>query len=299
MKLVIALGGNALLKRGQPADPELQRRNIANAALVLAPIIATHSVILTHGNGPQVGLLALQTMMGANTHPFPLDVLGAESEGMIGYVLEQELRNCLPAQNFTTLLTQILVDADDQAFSLATKPIGPRYSETEANNLALKHGWAIARDGDYWRRAVASPKPQRILELPAIRLLRDAGHTVICAGGGGIPVAMAADGRMVGIEAVIDKDAASALLAIALDADALLMLTDVSAVMADFGTPRQHALTRVTPDELAAYTFAAGSMAPKVDAAITMANSGKRAAIGSISEAEAILAGQAGTWVVA
>lgn len=297
MTLVIALGGNALLRRGQPPDPDLQRANVAAAAACLAPVIKQHHVVLTHGNDPQVGLLTLQTMADDNRHPFPLDVLGAESEGMIGYVLEQELINCLPERRLATLLTQIEVDPADPAFASPSKPIGPLYSETEARARAASRGWAIAQDGAHWRRVVASPAPKTILALPAIRLLADAQVTVICAGGGGIPVALRAGGQLYGVEAVIDKDASSALLAIELDADALIMLTDVAAVMTGFGTPQQRGLKRATPRALAEHAFAAGSMAPKVAAAIAMANAGKRAAIGSIADVEAILAGNAGTWI--
>ena len=298
MNLVIALGGNALLRRGQPPDPDLQRANVAAAAAYLAPVIRQHRVVITHGNGPQVGLLALQALANDNRHPFPLDVLGAESEGMIGYVLEQELINRLPERRLATLLTQIEVDPADPAFASPNKPIGPLYSAAEAAALATARGWAMAQDGTDWRRVVASPAPKRILALPVIRLLADAQVTVICAGGGGIPVAMHADGQLYGVEAVIDKDAASALLTMQLDADALIMLTDVAAVMTGFGTQQQKALKRATPRALAGHAFAAGSMAPKVAAAVAMAKTGKRAAIGSIADIEAILAGDAGTWVV-
>ena len=298
MNLVIALGGNALLRRGQPPDPDLQRANVAAAAACLAPVIRQHRVVITHGNGPQVGLLALQALANDNRHPFPLDVLGAESEGMIGYVLEQGLINRLPERRLATSLTQIEVDPADPAFASPNKPIGPLYSAAEAAALATARGWAMAQDGTDWRRVVASPAPKRILALPVIRLLADAQVTVICAGGGGIPVAMHADGQLYGVEAVIDKDAASALLTIQLDADALIMLTDVAAVMTGFGTQQQKALKRATPRALAGHAFAAGSMAPKVAAAVAMAKTGKRAAIGSIADIEAILAGDAGTWVV-
>lgn len=297
MNLVIALGGNALLKRGQPADPALQRANIAAASAGLAPVIGRHGVVLTHGNGPQVGLLALQSMANANPHPFPLDVLGAESEGMIGYVLEQELFNHLPGRAFATLLTQVLVDPADPAFLTPGKPIGPAYPEQEARALAAAHGWTVAADGVHWRRVVASPAPRRLLSLPAIRRLVDGDVTVICAGGGGIPVAMDAHGRLHGVEAVIDKDAASALLATGLGFDALVMLTDVAAVMTAFGTPQARALKRATPRGLAQHAFAAGSMGPKVAAAIAMAQAGKRAAIGAITDLGAILDGRTGTWI--
>jgi carbamate kinase len=298
MNLVIALGGNALLRRGQPPEPDLQRANVAAAAACLAPMIRQHRIVITHGNGPQVGLLALQALANDNRHPFPLDVLGAESEGMIGYVLEQELINRLPERRLATLLTQIEVDPADPAFASPSKPIGPLYSEAEARALTASRDWTVAQDGAHWRRVVASPAPKKILALPAIRLLVDAQVTVICTGGGGIPVTTRADGQLYGVEAVIDKDAASALLAVELDADALIMLTDVAAVMTDFGTPQQRALKQATPRALAGHAFAAGSMAPKVAAALAMANVGKRAAIGAIADVEAILASNAGTWIV-
>lgn len=298
MKMVIALGGNALLKRGQAPDPDLQRANIAAAAASLAPAIEQHQVVLTHGNGPQVGLLALQAMADRERPAFPLDVLGAESEGMIGYVLEQELINRLPGRQVATLLTQVEVDADDAAFSTPEKPIGPIYPQVEAAALAQRHGWTVAADGGHWRRVVASPRPRRILGLSTIELLVAAQVTVICAGGGGIPVVVGNDGKLRGVEAVIDKDAASALLAGELGADALVMLTDVGAVMTDFNTPAQRALKRATPMGLSELQFAAGSMAPKVAAAAELARAGRRAAIGSITELAAILAGTAGTWIV-
>jgi carbamate kinase len=302
MTLVIALGGNALLRRGEPLDAERQRANVMRAAESLAPVLAEHRAVLTHGNGPQVGLLALQAHTYAVAHPqtpaFPLDVLGAQTEGMIGYMLERELMSRMPQRAFATLLTQIAVDAHDQAFARPSKPIGPQYAQEEAERLAAARGWSIACDGEGWRRVVASPAPRRILELPAIRALMRAEIVVICAGGGGIPVVENADGGLSGIEAVIDKDAASALLALQLDAERLIMLTDVPAVTTEFGTPRQRAVRIATPEALSTYAFAAGSMAPKIDAAIAMANAGKRAAIGAIGDIEAILAGHAGTWIV-
>ncbi len=302
MTLVIALGGNALLKRGQPLDPEHQHANVMRAAASFAPVLARRRAVLTHGNGPQVGLLALQAQAYASAHPetpaFSLDVLGAQTEGMIGYLLERALINELPQSAFVTLLTQIVVDPRDPAFARPSKPIGPQYTQAEAERLTKQRGWSMQRDGERWRRVVASPAPQRVLELPAIRALMQTDVTVICAGGGGIPVIEDSGGKLSGIEAVIDKDAASALLALELDAECLIMLTDVPAVMTDFGTERQRALRRATPQSLSAYTFAAGSMGPKIDAAIAMANAGKRAAIGAIGDLEAILAGTAGTWIV-
>lgn len=296
MLIVAALGGNALLKRGEPLDVETQRRNIAKAAAALIPLAREHSLVVTHGNGPQVGLLALQAAAYAPVKPYPLDVLGAESEGMIGYVIEQELRNAVPEMRVATLLTQVEVSAKDPAFAAPSKPIGPVYTKEEANDLARSRGWSIAPDGKGFRRVVASPKPLRILELDTIRLLVAGGVTVICAGGGGIPVLV--DGpRIRGIEAVIDKDAASALLAHALGADLLLMLTDATTVMTDWGSPNARALRSATPTGLARYPFAPGSMGPKIEAAVDFVKSGKRAAIGALEDAAAIVRGAAGTTI--
>jgi carbamate kinase len=297
MLIVAALGGNALLKRGEPLDAGTQRANVARAATALAPLASVHRLVITHGNGPQVGLLALQSAAFKQVKPYPLDVLGAESEGMIGYVIEQELRNAAPDLRLATLLTQVEVSPSDPAFAAPTKPVGPVYTKAEADALARERGWAIAPDGQGFRRVVASPKPLRILELETIRILIAAGVTVICTGGGGIPVA--AEGAGVrGVEAVIDKDAASALLARELGADLLLMLTDVKAVMMNWGKPDARAVKTATPTALTAHTFVAGSMAPKIEAAIAMAAAGKRAAIGALEDAAAIVAGKAGTTVV-
>lgn len=299
-RVVVALGGNALLRRGEPVSASTQRDNIRRAAKALAQLMAEgHQLVITHGNGPQVGLLALQGE-AAGKGAFPLDVLGAETEGMIGYVLQQELDNaCTGPARFATLLTQVEVDPRDTAFSAPSKPVGPVYTEEGARRLADQHGWAIARDGDTWRRVVASPRPVRILEIEVIRLLVAQEVTVICAGGGGIPVAQRADGTYVGVEAVIDKDHASGLLAAELKADAFLMLTDVSAVFTDWSTPAQRALGDVTPQALAALDFAVGSMGPKVLAACDFVNlTGGMAGIGALEDASAILARQAGTRVV-
>lgn len=299
-RVVVALGGNALLRRGEPVSASTQRDNIRRAAKALAQLMAEgHQLVITHGNGPQVGLLALQGE-AAGKGAFPLDVLGAETEGMIGYVLQQELDNaCAGPARFATLLTQVEVDPLDAAFGAPSKPVGPVYTEDVARRLADQRGWAIARDGDAWRRVVASPRPVRILEIEVIRLLVAQEVTVICAGGGGIPVAQRADGTYVGVEAVIDKDHASGLLAAELKADAFLMLTDVSAVFTDWGTPAQRALGDVSPQALAALDFAAGSMGPKVQAACDFVNrTGGLAGIGALEDASAILARQAGTRVV-
>ena len=299
-RVLVALGGNALLRRGEPVSAQAQRDNIRRAAQALARLLVDgHQLIITHGNGPQVGLLALQGE-GAGKAAFPLDVLGAETEGMIGYVLQQELDNAYePTARFATLLTQIEVDPNDPAFAKPSKPVGAVYSESDAKRLAQARGWTIAPDGKDWRRVVASPRPVRILEIDVIRLLVEQGVIVICAGGGGIPVVKRADGAYVGVEAVIDKDHASGLLAAELQVDAFLMLTDVPAVFTGWGTPQQHALGDVTPQALAAMNFAAGSMGPKVQAACDFAvRTGGMAGIGALDDAAEILAHRAGTRVV-
>jgi carbamate kinase len=294
-RVVVALGGNALLHRGEPADADTQRRNVTVAARAVAELAADHELVLTHGNGPQIGLLALQSEAYHKVRAYPLDVLGAESEGMIGYLLDQALQNELPGRAVATLLTQMVVDPDDPAFAAPTKPVGPVYTEAEARRLAVERGWTIAVDGRWWRRVVASPEPLDICELPTIRLLVEAGVLVVCAGGGGIPVVVE-DGRVHGMEAVIDKDLAAALLARQLHASFLLLLTDVPAVELDWGTSRARPLRVTTPAEVRAFRFAAGSMGPKVEAACRFVEAtGGRAAIGSLTDAAAILRGQAGT----
>jgi carbamate kinase len=299
MRIVVALGGNALLQRGQPADAAVQRHNVTTAVEALAELAAEHEVVVTHGNGPQVGLLALQGEAYLKVRPYPLDVLGAESEGMIGYLLEQELVNVLGGRPVATLLTQVIVDADDPAFAHPTELIGPVYDRENAELLVAERGWRIAQDGPYWRRVVPSPAPRSIVELPTIRFLVEAGVLVVCVGGGGIPVVVDRDGRLRGVEAVIDKDRAASLLARGLGADALLLLTDVAAVERDHGTPRAAPISEATADELLALELPAGSMGPKVEAAAWFAQeTGNRAAIGSLAEAAAMLAGRSGTTVV-
>ena len=297
MRVVIALGGNALLRRGEALTAENQRRNVRLAAESLAPIALEQALVISHGNGPQVGLLALQGSAYKPEEAYPLDVLDAETEGMIGYLIEQELDNLLPPQRrCATLLTQIEVDAADPAFRHPSKPIGPVYSAEEARQLAAGKGWHIAADGAHYRRVVASPRPQRILELGVIRLLMEQGIVVICAGGGGIPVVQRADGSLIGVEAVIDKDFASALLARELGVDALLMLTDVDAVYRDWASPAARAIRRAAPQALRRLEFATGSMGPKVQAACEFVEqTGAKAAIGRLDEAKAILRGEAGT----
>ena len=298
--MVAALGGNALLRRGEPLTAENQRLNMKRAAPALAAILhAGHQLVITHGNGPQVGLLALQGAAYRPDEAYPLDVLGAETEGMIGYLIEQELENALGHDRpVAVLLTQIVVDASDPAFAKPTKFVGPVYAEAEAHQIAAARGWVIAPDGDKWRRVVASPKPLEIPDLGVLQLLLAQGVVVICAGGGGIPVLRRADGSLIGVEAVIDKDFASALLATSLRAEALLMLTDVAAVFRDFGTDHAAPIARLTPEQAAALTLPQGSMAPKVAAACDFVRGGGRlAGIGRLEDAVSILNGAAGTLV--
>jgi len=298
MRVVIALGGNALLRRGQPPELRLQRENAVLAAATLAEIAQVHEVVVTHGNGPQVGLLALQAECDPAVTPYPLDVLDAETEGQIGYLLEQELRNRLPRREVATLLTMVEVDPADPAFQNPSKPIGPGYPAAEAERLSRERGWNLLPDGDRVRRAVPSPEPRRLLELTSIRLLLEAGVLVICAGGGGIPVARAAEGTLRGMEAVIDKDLASALLATELRVDALLLLTDVDAVRADWRLPTERALQETTPEELRRLEFAAGSMGPKVEAVCRFVEqTGGLAGIGRLEDGLRILERRAGTTV--
>jgi carbamate kinase len=299
MLVVVALGGNALLRRGEPADVNTQRANVAAAVEAIAELAAEHDVVITHGNGPQVGLLALQGEAYAAAEAYPLDVLGAETEGMIGYLLDQELVNRFGGRRqVATLLTQVIVDADDPAFHRPEKFIGPVYEDAMAHELASRRGWTVAQDGRHWRRVVPSPEPRAIVELDTIRLLTELRVIVVCTGGGGIPVTVGVDGRLTGVEAVVDKDRAAALLAEGLGADALLMLTDVPVVQEGFGTPQARDLRDMRADELRKLSFAAGSMGPKVEAACRFAErTGGMAGIGALADAAAILRGERGTRV--
>jgi carbamate kinase len=302
MRVVVALGGNALLKRGEPMTADVQRSNVKTAAPPLAAIASSHQLVLSHGNGPQVGLLALQAAAYEDVEAYPLDVLGAQTEGMIGYVLEQELGNILPIEvPFATILTMVEVDPSDPAFEDPTKFVGPIYTKEEADRLAADKNWVFKPDGEHWRRVVPSPEPRRIFEIRPIRWLLEKGVVVICAGGGGVPTMYTRDAErtLVGVEAVIDKDLASELLAREVDADLFVMATDVDGVYSRWGTDDQRMLERVTPSELRAFDFAAGSMGPKVEAAIRFVErTGKRAAIGGLADIEAIVDGGAGTQVV-
>ena len=298
MIVVVALGGNALARRGEPLDIEVQRRNVERAAGAVAEIARHHWVVLTHGNGPQVGLLALRNEAYRLTPGDPMDVLDAASEGMIGYLLEQQLGRQMCADRLATLLTQVVVDPADPGFAHPTKPVGPVYTGGEGARLARQRGWTMAPDGDGVRRVVPSPQPIDIVELHAIRLLLWSGMLVICVGGGGIPVVPAPGGGFRGVEAVVDKDRSAALLATKLRADALLLLTDVDAVYTGFGTPAAAPVRRAGVAELRRLTLPAGSMGPKVEAACRFAEGGGLAAIGSLEQAGAVLAGLAGTQVV-
>jgi carbamate kinase len=301
VRILVALGGNALLKRGEPMTAEVQRANVRTAARSLAPVAERHQVVLSHGNGPQVGLLALQAAAYTAVDPYPLDLLGAQTEGMIGYLIEQELGNLLPEEvPLATVLTMIEVDPDDPGFADPTKFVGPVYDDDEAEKLAAAKGWVFKRDGERLRRVVPSPAPRRIFEIRPIRWLLDKGVLVICTGGGGIPTTWVPgeERRLAGVEAVIDKDLASELLAREVGADLFVMATDVDGVYDGWGTPEQRKLDHVTPGELRARPFAAGSMGPKVEAAARFVEvTGKRAAIGALDEIEQIVEGRAGTTV--
>jgi carbamate kinase len=300
MLIVAALGGNALLRRGEPADAQTQRGNVAVALDALTELAGEHRVVVTHGNGPQVGLLALQAEAYAQVAPYPLDVLGAESEGMIGYLLEQGLASRLPETPTATLLTQVIVDEHDPSFQHPSKPIGPIYDRATAERLGRERNWSVAPDGEHWRRVVPSPEPQAIVELQTIRILVDAGVLVVCVGGGGIPVTLDEHRALHGVEAVIDKDRSAALLARELGADALLLLTDVPYVERGHATAAAQPIHEASAGELDLDEFAAGSMRPKLEAACRFAvDTGRFAAIGALADAAAILAGEAGTRITA
>jgi carbamate kinase len=295
MRVVAALGGNALLERGEAPDSDIQQAHVVTAARALAPLARGHDLVITHGNGPQVGLLALESAGDpALSRPYPFDVLGAQTQGMIGYLLVQALQNALPGSR-----AACLVSADDPAFARPAKFVGPVYEESQARRLAKAHGWEVRQDGTRWRRVVPSPEPRELLELPSIRLLLDSAAVVVCAGGGGVPVVRDSEG-LHGVEAVVDKDLTAALLAVAVGADALLLLTDIKAVQDGFGTPHARPIHRATPGELRTRSFPAGSMGPKIEAVCRfVAATGKMAAIGQLSDAEALLNREAGTIIMA
>jgi len=300
MRLVIALGGNALLQRFECPEAGIQRHHVQVAAEQLAPVIAEHEVIISHGNGPQIGMLALESEADVELNiPFPLDTLGAQTQGMIGYWLAQELANASVTRPIAVVLTQTVVDANDPAFDRPAKFIGRVYDEAEAHDLAHKRGWRVAADGTGWRRVVPSPEPVRLVELPTIRRLADAGTIVVCGGGGGAPV-IAEGARLTGVEAVVDKDLTAALLAVAVRADRLVLLTDVDSVRTGFGTPNEQSLVEVHVDELAEMSFPAGSMGSKIDACVRFATAtGRPAVTGAPAHTAAVVAGNSGTTIKA
>ncbi|CAM3485511.1 carbamate kinase [Parendozoicomonas haliclonae] len=298
MRVVIALGGNAILQRGEPLECEVQRKNIREAAEAIARIARDHQVILTHGNGPQVGLLALMNEAYGKVTPYPLDALGAQTQGMIGFMFEQELRNCMPGREVCTVSTQTLVDPEDPAFAAPDKFVGPVYSLEDSVEVQNQNPhWVMKADGQYMRRVVPSPMPKEILELSSLQhLIANEQITLICGGGGGVPVKRAPDGKLVGVEAVIDKDRASRVLAEGIEADALLILSDVEAVATNFGQPDSQNIQYITPEAMDKFNFAAGSMGPKVEACVQFVrNGGQMAAIGSLAKAAEILTGDSGT----
>jgi carbamate kinase len=299
MRVVVALGGNALLARGESPIAELQQKHVIAAVEALAPLALEHDLVITHGNGPQVGLLALESARDPDLpHPYPFDSLVAETQGMIGYLLLQALENALPGHQIVGLITQTLVAADDPAFENPTKFVGPIYDENEAQTLSRRWGWQVRPDARSWRRVVASPEPQAIIELATIRVLLADGAVVICAGGGGVPVRRTPDGRLHGVEAVVDKDSTTALLAENLEADALLLLTDVPAVQLDYGTPNARSIDRISARDLERLQFPSGSMGPKVAAACRFVRAThKVAAIGRLEDAAELLAGTSGTTI--
>lgn len=296
MKVVIALGGNALLRRGERADADVQMANVRIASKAVAEIAKEHNVVLTHGNGPQVGLLALQADAYKDVTPYPFDVLGAESQGMIGYMVAQCVGNDLPDRQVVNIITQTEVDPKDPAYTDPRKFVGPVYDKETAEKLAAERGWTIAADGKYFRRVVPSPQPKKIVEIETIRQLVDSGAMVIASGGGGIPVIRNEQGKLEGSEAVIDKDMSASIMADELDADALLILTDAPSIALDWGTPDQKEIKEVSPEKLKEYSFAKGSMGPKVEAVCRFANTGKGfGAVGRLEDALDILNGKAGT----
>lgn len=299
MRVVVALGGNALARRGEPMTAERLRANVRSTMEALAGFAREHEVVITHGNGPQVGLVALRHLAYTEVAAYPLDILGAETQGMIGYVVQQELSNALGGQREVAgIITTTVVDPQDPAFVQPTKLVGPTYDKAEAESLAATYGWSIAADGEVYRRVVPSPPALSIVQAPLIKRLLEAGSLAVCVGGGGVPVYADADGRHVGVEAVVDKDGASATLAAAIDADTLIMLTDGDYVSENWGTPQQRDILTASADAVAAMQFAAGSMQPKIDAAIRVARAGGRTLIGPLDRLDDLLARRIGTEIV-
>ncbi len=300
MRIVVALGGNALLERGEPPDSDIQESHVASAVDALKPLLQRHDLVITHGNGPQVGVLAVESAGDpALSRPYPFDVLGAQTQGMIGYWLVQALQAAAPGKPAACLICRTVVHADDPAFGNPAKFVGPVYDEATARRLAAGHGWDMRQDGQAWRRVVPSPEPAELVELDMIKVLMSQGAIVVCAGGGGIPVVADSPGRLCGVEAVVDKDLTAALLAQAVGAEALLLLTDVESVMDGYGTPQARPIRQATTRELRARSFPAGSMGPKVEAVCRFVEkTGGTAAIGRLEDAGALLDGTVGTIIV-
>jgi carbamate kinase len=299
MRIVAALGGNALLERGERPDSDIQESHVRRAVSALAPLAQAHDLVITHGNGPQVGMLALESARDpALSRPFPLDVLGAQTQGMIGYWLVQAFSDVMPARPVGCLICQTIVDPADRAFNHPAKFVGPVYSAQEGKAVETERGWTMRQDGPAWRRVVASPEPHELVELPLIRMLLDSGVLVICAGGGGIPVVRRDTGGLIGVEAVVDKDLTAAMLAQALNADALLLLTDVEAIIDGYGTSNAHPISHATPAQVRDMSLPAGSMGPKAEAASRFAEAtGRAAVIGRLDRAGSLLEGEAGTTI--
>jgi carbamate kinase len=297
MRVVVALGGNALARRGEPMTADRLRANVRSTCQALAGLARDNELVITHGNGPQVGLLALQNLAYQDVAAYPLDILGAETQGMIGYVVQQEMVNALQgAREVVAVITTTVVDENDPAFERPTKLIGPQYSAQDAAEAAAEYRWTIARDGGAFRRVVPSPDPLRIMQAPIVSELLSAGHLVVCVGGGGVPVKVDAEGRrQTGVQAVVDKDLASAALAADLKADTLIMLTDGDYVSENWGTPEQRDILTASADTISQLQFAEGSMQPKVDAAIRVARAGGRALIGPLDRLDDLLARTVGT----
>ncbi|MBB6405743.1 carbamate kinase [Arthrobacter sp. AZCC_0090] len=296
MRLVVALGGNALARRGEPMTADRLRANVKASCQALAALAKEHELVITHGNGPQVGLLALQNLAYQDVAAYPLDILGAETQGMIGYVIQQELSNALAGEReVAAVVTTTVVDEHDPAFERPTKLIGPQYSAQDAAEAASEYRWTIAKDGNAFRRVVPSPDPVSILQAPLVRLLLEKGRLVVCVGGGGVPVKIDGKGRQTGMQAVVDKDLASAALAAELGADTLIMLTDGDYVSENWGTPEQRDILTASPEAISELAFAEGSMKPKVDAAIRVAKAGGRALIGPLDRLDDLLARKVGT----
>lgn len=299
MRIVVALGGNALLRRGDKPDADIQIANVQLAAAQLAKLATEHELIITHGNGPQVGVLALESANDERlSRAYPLDTLGAETQGMIGYWLLQAMQNALPGRQVATMVCQTLVLSGDPAFANPTKFVGEVYDEETAKRIARERGWVVKADGEHFRRVVGSPAPQRVIETRLIRNLVNSGAVVICAGGGGVPVIRNEKGQLQGAEAVIDKDLTAAVLAEDLEADALIILTDVDGVYEGYGTAQARMVKRATPMRLREMGLPAGSMGPKVEAACRFVElTGDMAAIGRLEDALDIIAGHSGTIV--